>query len=70
MALRRLDAARSNLNPLKCHIAEDKVKLLGHVVSQEGIEMDTEKVAAIDNIPLLTTARQLKTFVQVTYYGS
>ena len=63
MALQIIDDAQGNLNPHKCHIAEDKVKLLGHIVSQDGIEMDREKVIAIESMPVPKMRKQLKAFV-------
>ena len=69
LVLQRIDDTQGNLNPHKCHIAEDKVKLLGHIVSQDEIEMDPEKLTAIESMPVPKMGKQLKTFVQkVTYY--
>ena len=35
----------------KCVFSQDRVKLLGHIVSQKGIEIDPEKLEAIKNLP-------------------
>ena len=44
------------------------MKLLGHVVSQNGIEPDPEKVKALILLPSPSTTRQLQTFVQKVKY--
>ena len=35
----------------KCVFSQDIVKFLGHIVSQKGIEIDPEKLEAINNLP-------------------
>ena len=39
------------LNPKKCHIAQPRVKLLGHVISENGIEADPDKVKVVILLP-------------------
>ena len=43
----RLRAANLKLKPNKCKLFAQRVKYLGHVVSDEGVEADEDKVAAI-----------------------
>ncbi|MCO5570382.1 hypothetical protein L7F22_024102 [Adiantum nelumboides] len=38
------DECGGQLNPKKCHLAQPRVKLLGHVISEYGIEADLEKL--------------------------
>ena len=40
-----------SLNPKKCAFAMTKGKLLGHIVSKDGIRIDLERIMAIDKIP-------------------
>ena len=40
-----------SLNPRKCVFGVTEGKLLGHIVSREGVKIDPERVAAIDKIP-------------------
>ena len=47
MAFARYDECGGQLNPKKCHLAQLRVKLLGHVISENGIEADPEKVEAL-----------------------
>ena len=45
--LKRLQAAGVTLNSEKCEFAKSRVKFLGHLIDQEGIRADSEKVSAI-----------------------
>ena len=45
--LQRLRAAGLKLKPAKCELFQTEVKYLGHIVSQEGIATDPEKICAV-----------------------
>lgn len=47
MVFQRLKAHNLKLAPRKCHFMRPSVKFLGHVVSEDGISTDPEKVRAI-----------------------
>ena len=49
--LTRLHSLRGQLNIAKCHIGENQVVLLGHVISVRGIEADPSKVQALVEVP-------------------
>ncbi|MCO5601312.1 hypothetical protein L7F22_055431 [Adiantum nelumboides] len=49
--LQRLYQYGGQLNPDECHVAEKEVVLLGHVISQEGIKVDSSCVQAILDFP-------------------
>ena len=68
--LSRLQSLGGQLNVDKCHIAESKVTLLGHVVSARGIEADPTKVQALVSLPSPTTTKQLISFLQKVRYLS
>ena len=46
----RLQKIRLRLNPNKCTFRVQSGKLLGFIVSQQGIEVDPEKVKTIQNM--------------------
>lgn len=51
-----------SLNPKKCHFVVTEGKLLGHIVSQEGIRIDPERVEAIDKILVPKTVKAIQSF--------
>lgn len=51
-----------SLNPKKYHFAITKGKLLGHIVSKEGIKIDLERVEAIDKIHVPKSVKAIQSF--------
>lgn len=51
-----------SLNPKKCHFAVKKGKLLGNIVSKEGVRIDAERVEAIDKIPIPKAVKVIQFF--------
>ena len=47
LCLQRCSEVSFSLNPMKCAFAVRSGKLLGHIISQEGIAVDPDKVTAI-----------------------
>lgn len=68
MVLSRYDECGGQLNPKKCSFAQPRVKLLGHMLSENGIEADPDKVKAIILLPSPKDAKQLATFVYKVKY--
>ena len=64
MVLARYDECGGQLNLKKCHLAQPRVKLLGHMVLDNGIEADPDKVKAIALLPSPQSTKQLATFLQ------
>ena len=62
---RRLRAANLRLNPEKCDFCKKSLKYLGHVVTDEGIRTDPDKIRAIQEIPAPTTIRALRRFLGI-----
>uniref|UniRef100_A0A668AQP4 Gypsy retrotransposon integrase-like protein 1 n=1 Tax=Myripristis murdjan TaxID=586833 RepID=A0A668AQP4_9TELE len=56
------------LRPDKCKLLHREVKFLGHVVNQKGVLPDPEKVSAVTDWPVPTTAKQLKAFLGLAGY--
>ena len=50
--LARLEKYNLRLNPKKCVFGVTSGKLLGHIVSERGIEVDPHKIKAIQEIPV------------------
>ena len=50
--LNRLAESKITLNKVKCEFSVSKVKVLGHIVSSEGIVADPEKIEAIRKLAI------------------
>ena len=61
--LTRLHQLGGQLNIAKCHIGESQVALLGHVISQKGIEAEPGKSQPLVDMPSPASARQLISFL-------
>ena len=51
------------MNPKKCVFGVTSGKLLGHIVSQKGIEIDPDKVKAIREMPAPKTEKEVRGFI-------
>ena len=61
----RFRRAGFKLKSKKCHYARRRVKYLGHLVSDQGIEVDPQKVAAVETYPVPETVKQLRSFLGI-----
>ncbi|KAJ8891975.1 hypothetical protein PR048_004540 [Dryococelus australis] len=57
-------------NYSKCKFAVSKVKYVGHVISHNGVEIDSDKVSAIRNLPRSTSVQELSRFLGMITYAS
>ena len=65
----RLRSAGLRLRPKKCPFAQQKALYLGHIVSEQGIEVDTQKVDRVRHYPVPTNLKTLQRFLGlVSYY--
>lgn len=64
----RLKGANLKLNPKKCQLFCKEVKFLGHVVSENGISTDTEKVQAVKEWPTTKTVKDIRSFLGLCSY--
>ncbi|KAH8286695.1 hypothetical protein KR018_009974, partial [Drosophila ironensis] len=62
---RRLRAANLRINPEKCELFKKELKYLGHMVTQEGIKTDPEKVAAIAELKPPANVKELRQYLGV-----
>ena len=61
---------RLRLNPKKCTFGVTFRKLLGHIVSERGIEVDLEKIKAILDMPNPRTEKEIRGFLGRLQYIS
>lgn len=58
------------LNKEKCLFNKKSLKFLGHVISENGLEMDKDKISTIFNIETPTTAKQVQRLLGMVTYVS
>ncbi|KAL6743631.1 hypothetical protein Aduo_016651 [Ancylostoma duodenale] len=56
------------LKPQKCLLAEKSVAYLGHILDQNGVNMDPDKVSKIVSYPRPTALNELRTFLGMCGY--
>jgi hypothetical protein len=52
-----------SLNPKKSHFAVEEGKILGHIISKEGIKIDANRVEWILNIGTLHSKKEVQSFL-------
>ncbi|XP_057849103.1 uncharacterized protein LOC131060024 [Cryptomeria japonica] len=52
-----------SLNPKKCHFGVEEGNLLGHIVSKEGVRIDPERVAAINEVLIPKMVKAIQSFL-------
>ena len=73
--IKRIDAVFSRLyehglksKPSKCEFFKSSVKYLGHVVSENGVETDPDKIKALSEWPVPHNLKPLRSFLGFTGY--
>ena len=56
------------LNKSKVMLRKTEVKLMGHLISSEGLKPDPDKVKAIKNMPKLTSNSEVQTLLGFVNY--
>ena len=59
----RIRQFRLGLNPKKCTFGVTSRKLLGHIISEHGIKVDSKKIRAILDMPAPRTEREIISFL-------
>ena len=62
--LARLEKYNLRLNPKKCVFGVTLGKLLGHIVSERGIEVDPDKIKAIQEMPVPKMEKDVRGFIR------
>ncbi|KAD5508936.1 hypothetical protein E3N88_16639 [Mikania micrantha] len=52
----------------KCCFGQSQVMFLGHLVSYQGVQVDQEKISAIQNWPIPTNVKEVRGFLGLTGY--
>ena len=68
IVLTRLQQCNLKLSPDKCYFLQERVKFLGHIISQHGIETDPDKIEKIRNWPRPSNPDELRSFVAFAGY--
>lgn len=64
----RIGAVGLRLNAKKCHLAQDHVVFLGHVVSAEGLRPDPKNTEKVKSWPVPRSATELRAFLGLCSY--
>ena len=56
------------VSPKKCHLFKKRVVFLGHVVSEDGLSADPEKIRAVCDWPTPVSASTLCSFLGLCFY--
>ena len=62
--LARLERYNLRLNPKKCVFGVTSGKSVGHIVSKRGIEVDSDKIKAIQEMPIPKMEKDVRGFIR------
>ncbi|CAN6579840.1 unnamed protein product [Malus baccata var. baccata] len=63
LVLKRCQETNLVLNWEKCHFLVSHGLVLGHIISEKGIEVDKSKVELVSSLPIPTTVREVRSFL-------
>ena len=63
VVFKKLREAGLKLSPSKCRFMYTEIKYLGHMISEEGISVDPDKVACVQSWPVPKTVKQVQSFL-------
>ena len=64
----RLREAGLKLKPTKCQFFQHNVNYLGHVISEDGVETDPDKIKTVTEWPIPISAKQVRSFLGLASY--
>jgi len=65
LVLDKLTSASFTVNATKCQFCKPEFKILGHIISDEGVKEDRERTEAILRYPVSKNQRQLRKFLGI-----
>ena len=68
MVFERLKGANLKINRAKCVWFAKEIKILGHIISENGVQMDMDKVHAINQMTLPKNVKQIQQFLGLCGY--
>jgi len=68
LIFQRLDSSRVTLSPEKTRIGFSKGKMVGHIVSKDGVATNLEKLDRISKLPFPTTKKAFRGFLRMVGY--
>jgi len=61
--LKRLNEFQLKINPEKCKFAYQEIKILGHVITSQGVSVDERRIRQLLDFPLPSSMKQLESFI-------
>ncbi|VDI02506.1 Hypothetical predicted protein [Mytilus galloprovincialis] len=68
LIFQRLKQANLKLRPNKCDFAKSEILYLGHIISKEGIKVDTSKTKAVETFPIPNNQHDVRSFLGLCNY--
>ena len=68
LVFQRLSEANLKFKPSKCILFQHRVKFLGHIVSEEGVSTDPDKIMAVKEWSSPRSAKQVRSFLGLCSY--
>ena len=68
VVLERLRQAGLKLHPTKCHFGKKQVTFLGHIVSEDGVATDPQKISKVASWPVPISQHEVRQFLGLASY--
>ena len=65
MVLKRLEELNLKLNHKECNILQTKVNYVGHIISENGVELDSENLDKVKNWRKPKNAKEARQFTSM-----
>uniref|UniRef100_A0A1Y1LMU5 RNA-directed DNA polymerase n=1 Tax=Photinus pyralis TaxID=7054 RepID=A0A1Y1LMU5_PHOPY len=70
IVLERFRMCGITLNPEKARFAMSKLRILGHVVSSGCVQLDPQRIEAVQNLPIPKSVKQVQQFIGIVSFCS